>query len=348
MTRSSGTVFLIGHLDGPVSARVRRAGLVVGGLLFLGCLVLAGVALQTGTLALSAGEVVRALQGEGPQRLTMVVVTWRLPRVVMALVVGAALGMSGAVFQSLVRNPLGSPDVIGFNTGAYTGALVTLTLLGGGHVEVAGGALAGGLLTAAMVYVLAWRRGVHGLRLILVGIAVSAMLGAFNTWLMLSASLESAMSAALWGAGSLNGITWGKGLPTMVVCGAAMVLTLALNRRMQLLEMGDDTALALGVPAERTRLGLMVLGVALTAAATAATGPVAFIALAAPQIARRLAPGPGTAPLCAAWVGALLLLLADMVAQHVFAPRQLPVGVVTVSLGGIYLVWLLFRPNRPS
>lgn len=340
--------WLIGRLDGAFNVRVRRAGIVTGLWLALCCGLMACLALQAGTLALSASEVIQALQGHGPRRTVMVVVEWRLPRVVMALVVGAALGMSGAIFQSLIRNPLGSPDVIGFNTGAYSGALVALILFGGGHVEVAGGALVGGLLTAALVYLLAWRRGVHGLRLILVGIAVSAMLGAFNTWLMVSASLESAMSAALWGAGSLNGITWGKGWPAVVVCAAAMSATLALNRRMQLLEMGDEAASALGVPAERTRWMLMALGVALIAAATAAAGPIAFIALAAPQIARRISRSPGTAPLCAAWVGALLLLVADVAAQHLFAPRQLPVGVVTVSIGGVYLVWLLFRPTRSA
>jgi len=336
----------LGWPSGPVYLRVRAKGLWVGMLLALAALLLAGLALGAGALELSHAQVWQALLGEGPARLGAVVREWRLPRVVMALVVGGALGMSGAIFQSLIRNPLGSPDVIGFNTGAYTGALVTIILLQGSYFEIATGALVGGLAAALLVYLLAYRRGIQGFRLIIVGIAISAMLAAFNTWLMISASLESAMTAALWGAGSLNGITWDKALPSALFSLVAMVLTLLQSRRMALLEMGDDSASALGVPAERTRLQLMSLGVVLTAAATAAAGPISFIALAAPQIAQRLSRSHGTALLCAFWVGALLLLLADYCAQHLFAPRQLPVGIVTVSIGGLYLVWLLFRQSR--
>ncbi|QNM94852.1 iron-enterobactin ABC transporter permease [Chitinimonas koreensis] len=341
-------IVLLGHPDGRINIRLRTAGLATGALLALACAVLAGLALQAGALRLDTAQVVQALLGDGPPRLAAVVLQWRLPRVAMALVVGGALGMSGAIFQSLIRNPLGSPDVIGFNTGAHTGALVTIVLLQGSYFEIAGGALAGGLAAAAVVYLLAWRDGIHGFRLIIVGIAVSAMLAAFNTWLTLHASLESAMSAALWGAGSLNGITWDKGLPSALFCCAAMLLALALGPRMRLLEMGDDGASALGVPAERTRLQLMSLGVVLTAAATAAAGPISFIALAAPQLAQRLCRSHATTLLCSAWMGALLLLAADYCGQHLFAPRQLPVGVVTVSIGGLYLVWLLLRQSRPD
>ncbi|QDQ27204.1 iron-enterobactin ABC transporter permease [Chitinimonas arctica] len=339
---------LIGRLDGRWNMRLHTAGLLTGSLLCLACLLLACCALQAGTLALGTDQIILALQGEGPARLQAVVLQWRLPRVVFALVVGGALGMSGAIFQSLIRNPLGSPDVIGFNTGAHTGALVTIVLLQGSYFQIAGGALLGGLASALLVYLLAYRQGVDNFRLIIVGIAVSAMLAAFNTWLTISASLESAMSAALWGAGTLNGITWDKGAAPALFCLLAVLAVLALGRRMHLLEMGDDSASALGIPAERTRLAMMGLGVVLTAAATAAAGPISFIALAAPQIAQRLSRSHSTSLLGAAWTGALLLLSADYAAQHLFPPHQLPVGVVTVSIGGIYLVWLLLRQSRPE
>lgn len=314
-------------------------------MLALACGVLAIYALGSGSLSLSATQVLDALLGKGPANLTVIVTQWRLPRVTMALLLGAALGISGAIFQSLLRNPLGSPDVIGFNTGAYSGVLVAIVLFNGGVIGITSGALAGGLLTAALVYLLAWRNGVEAFRLIIVGIAVRALLVAGNTWLIISASLESAMTAGLWSAGSLNGISWAKSLPVLAVIALCCLLLLTLSRRMRLLEMGDDTACALGVPVERSRVLLLLIGVTLTAAATAVAGPISFIALVAPQIARRLCANRSVL-LLTALTGALLLLIADVAAQRLFMPYQLPVGVLTVSLGGIYLIWLLIRESR--
>ncbi len=337
---------LLGSRDGRFNWRLRRRELVVAMLLAAASTCLAMLALRSGSLALGTRDVIAALGGDASPQVATVVLQWRLPRVLMALVLGAALGMSGAIFQSLIRNPLGSPDVIGFNTGAHTGALLIIILTPGSYFAVTAGALAGGLAAAALVYALAWRRGIQGLRVIIVGIAVSAMLGALNTWLTITASLESALASALWSAGSLNGITWAKGLPAAVFCLIAMLVALTRQRRMQLLEMGDDTASSLGVPAGRTRLWLMALGVSLTAASTAAAGPIAFISLAAPQLAQRLCRSRATHAGCAACMGAALLLAADYCSQHFFAPRQLPVGVVTVSVGGLYLVWLLLQQAR--
>lgn len=315
-------------------------------LLLLLCAALAVYGLGSGTLSLTPSQVIDALRGEGPHNLTVIVTQWRLPRVAMALILGAALAASGAIFQSLMRNPLGSPDVIGFNTGAYSGVLVAIVLFNGTLIGITFGAMAGGLLTAVVVYLLAWRNGVETFRLIIVGIAVRALLVAGNTWLVISASLESALTAGLWSAGSLNGITWAKSLPIVGLIVLAWGLALLLSRRMHLLEMGDDMARALGVPVERSRLLLMLAGVALTAAATAVAGPISFIALVAPQIARRLCANQSQPLLIAGLTGALLLLAADVATQRLFLPYQLPVGVLTVSLGGIYLIGLLLRESR--
>ncbi len=310
------------------------------------CMILAIYGLGSGTLSLSPMQVINALHGEGPHNLTVIVTQWRLPRVAMALILGAALAASGAIFQSLMRNPLGSPDVIGFNTGAYSGVLVAIVLFNSSMLGITAGAMAGGLLTALLVYLLAWRNGVETFRLIIVGIAIRALLVAGNTWLVISASLESALAAGLWSAGSLNGMTWAKSLPVVGLIILAWGLALMLSRRMHLLEMGDDMARALGVPVERSRLLLMLTGVALTAAATAVAGPISFIALVAPQIARRLCPNQSQPLLIAGLTGALLLLAADVATQRLFLPYQLPVGVLTVSLGGIYLIGLLIRESR--
>lgn len=334
--------------SGAFSQRLDLRTLGVCLALMLVAIVVAVVTLSSGEFQIAAPDVVWALLGQAEGRIHMVVVEWRLPRTALALLLGAALGISGAIFQSLTRNPLGSPDIIGFDAGSYTGALIVITLFGGGYLMVASGALIGGLVTAIVVYMLAYRRGVEGFRLIIVGIGVSAMLTSLNTWMLLRAKLEVAMTAAIWGAGSLNGMT----LERLGYAGAVLVvlipLALMMSRPMGQLELGDDAARALGVSAERSRLGLLVLGVALTATATATAGPIGFISLAAPQLARRLTGAAGVAMVPAAAMGALLLAAADYLAQRAFAPTQLPVGVVTVSLGGIYFVWLLLREARRS
>lgn len=319
---------------------------ITGGLLSLCCLALVIGALGTGSLPLSVTEVIAALRGVAPDAVQTVVIHWRLPRVAVALILGAALGASGCIFQSLLRNPLGSPDILGFNTGAHSGVLLAVVLFDSGYSALTAAAMVGGGLTAVAVYLLAWRNGVHTFRLIIVGIALRALLVALNTWLVLSASLESAMTAGLWSAGSLNGITWAKCLPAVVLIALALLLAYMLTRSMRLLEMGDDTARALGVPVEQSRLGLILAGVALTAAATAVAGPISFIALVAPQISRRLAAGETASMTLAAMTGAVLLLAADLAAQRLFKPYQLPVGVVTVCIGGLYLIGLLIRESR--
>lgn len=317
------------------------------------CLVLVLAALAVGVLELSTGDiavppadVLRALAGEGSQAYHLVVVEWRLPRVLLALLLGVALGLAGAIFQAITRNPLGSPDVIGFTTGAYTGVLVVTVFVGTGYYLVAAGGLAGGLITAIAVYLFAYRRGVQGFRLIIVGIAVSAVLGAANQWFIVKVNLQAALAAAIWEQGTLNGLGWGQVGPVALGVGLLCVTLGAYGNRLALLEMGDDAAAALGVRVPAARLAYLVIGVALTAVATAAAGPISFVALAAPQLARRLTRTPGIALAPSAAMGAFLLVLSDWLAQRLFAPTQLPVGVVTVAVGGIYFVWLLIRQGR--
>ncbi|EFG5093155.1 iron-enterobactin ABC transporter permease [Shigella boydii] len=320
--------------------------LLITCLLLISACVVAGIwGLRSGAVTLETSQVFAALMGDAPRSMTMVVTEWRLPRVLMALLIGAALGVSGAIFQSLMRNPLGSPDVMGFNTGAWSGVLVAMVLFGQDLTAIALAAMVGGIVTSLLVWLLAWRNGIDTFRLIIIGIGVRAMLVAFNTWLLLKASLETALTAGLWNAGSLNGLTWAKTSPSAPII-ILMLIAALLVRRMRLLEMGDDTACALGVSVERSRLLMMLVAVVLTAAATALAGPISFIALVAPHIARRISGTARWGLTQAALCGALLLLAADLCAQQLFMPYQLPVGVVTVSLGGIYLIVLLIQESR--
>jgi iron complex transport system permease protein len=332
--------------NGALSRRLDMRAISVCVILMAAAVMMMLLTLGSGEFGIALGDVIAALLGRAEGRVHMVVVEWRLPRTALAVLLGAALGMSGAIFQSLTRNPLGSPDVIGFDAGAYTGAVVAIILLQGGYLAVAGGAMAGGLVAALLVYLLAYNRGVQGFRLILIGIGLSAMLNAFNTWMLLRAKLDVAMAAAVWGAGSLNGLGLDRLGPAALVLAVLMPMALLLARPMGQLELGDDAARALGVNAEATRLALIIVGVALIAIVTATAGPIGFVALVAPQLARRLTGSAGVTLLPAAAMGALLLVSADFVAQRAFAPTQLPVGIVTISLGGLYFIWLLVREGR--
>ncbi|MFF9675821.1 FecCD family ABC transporter permease [Streptomyces eurythermus] len=304
------------------------------------------LALGTGTYELSPAEVVRTLFGDGPPGAGFVVLDLRLPRALVAALVGFGMGMAGAVFQSLTRNPLGSPDIIGFGNGASAGALVAIIVLDAGATQTAVGAVSGGCATAAAVYLLAWKRGVHGYRLVLVGIGASAVLGAVTNFLYLRADIGKAAQAASWTIGSLNARDWSD--VTVAALGVAVLgpVVLGSARRLTMLEMGDDTAAALGVPPERSRLILLSAGTGLTALAVAAAGPVPFVAMAAPQLARRMTRAAGPNILPAAWTGALLLTAADLATQRLTGSALLPVGVLTGVAGGAYLAWLLRGERR--
>ncbi|MFD9959499.1 FecCD family ABC transporter permease [Amycolatopsis sp. NPDC058986] len=329
--------------------RVTPRALIAGAVLLVAVLVVSAISLTTGDYPVSVGDVVKTLFGFGDAGTEFIVTTLRLPRLLTGLLVGAALGVSGAILQSLTGNSLGSPDVIGFTEGSASGALLVIVLAHGGMLEIAAGALAGGLLTALVVGLLAARRGVQGFRLILVGIGVSAMLVAANKYLITRASVPDAVSAQAWLVGGLNGRGWEHVVPMLIAVAILLPLAFGYGRRLALLEMGDDSAKGLGVPVERSRIVLIAVSIGLASVATAAAGPITFLALAAPQLAKRLARSARPALGSAALLGALLLVGSDLVTQRVFGEEGLPVGIVTGGIGGLYLIWLLsheWRRNR--
>lgn len=326
---------------GRVSWVIHRRELIVVGALVTVIVGVGAFALTQGEYRIPLDKLLAAFTGTGSESVLRIVLEWRLPRVVIAVVGGIALGLSGAIFQSITRNPLGSPDIIGFNSGAFTGALIVTLVVGGNYAAMVSGALIGGLATALVVYLLAWSRGVQGFRLIVIGIAISAVLNAFNDYLQLRADLNAAIAAASWGMGSLADLGWQDVVPVTIAVAVLVPILALMSRRLGMLEFGDDIASALGIPVERTRLLLLVIGVALTATVTAVAGPIVFVALAAPQLARRLTRSAGITLVPSAAMGAALLLVSDVVAQRIIAPAALPVGAVTVTLGGIYLIALL-------
>ncbi len=241
----------------------------------------------------------------------------------------------------------GSPDIIGINFGAYTGALIVIAGIGGGYYAVAAGALIGGLVTAVAVYALSYRNGLAGYRLIVVGIAVSAVLNSVNQWIIIKLDLHTAVTASVWQQGTLSGISWAQVLPMTVCCSVVMAAVLvAMGPQLPVLQMGDDAAGALGVRPDRARLAYLVVGVGLVALACAAAGPISFVALAGARSSRGGSPpAPASGLVPSAVMGAVLLLVGDVIAQQAFSGTELPVGTVTVSLGGAYLIYLLASPG---
>lgn len=330
---------------GPLSLRVRPRAVVAVAVLVVAALVLAAVAMTLGDFPLSLSQVVGALTGTGSRAQQYVVLGLRLPRVALALIVGAALGVAGAVFQSLARNDLASPDLLGFTTGAATGALVAIVVVGGGAAGTTVGAIVGTLVAALVVQALLGGAA-GGYRLVLVGIGVNAVLAALNNFLILRTDLSTAVAAQSWLVGTLNGRGWGEAVAVAIALVVLVPVAVAGSRRLDLLGMGDDMARGLGVAVERTRTLTLVVGVVLVGVATAAVGPIAFVALAAPQLARRITGTTGPGMLAAGLVGAVLLLAGDVLGQRLAAPTQYPAGTMTAAVGGLYLVWLLAREWR--
>jgi iron complex transport system permease protein len=325
-----------------IQARVVAVTLVV---LAVTALVFAW-SLAVGDFPIPLGDVVATLLGGGNDDSAFIVRTLRLPRGLAGLLVGAAFGLSGAIFQRLTRNPLASPDIIGINAGATTGAVLVIVLWQGTAGQVAVGALIGAGLTAAALYVLSYRQGVSGYRLVLVGIGMTFMLTAVTDYMLTRAQIFEAERATVWITGNLNNSGWDQVRWVAVALVVVATVALAAGRRLRLLELGDEAAVALGIPVESTRALLIGAGAVLAAAGTSAAGPVAFVALLSPQIARRLVGARSLGLVAAAACGALLMVAADLVARRLFAPAQLPVGVVTAVLGAPYLLYLMTRANR--
>jgi iron complex transport system permease protein len=331
------------------SAAVRRQGLtrtaVVSVSLFVVLLVAVCVSISVGDFPIPLGDVVPAILGAGTEDAEFIVRTLRLPRALTGLLVGASFGLSGAIFQSLARNPLASPDIIGIDAGASAAAVFCIVVLNAATGATAIGAIGGALVAALAIYVLAWTSGVSAYRLVLVGVGVAALLSAVTQYLLTRAEIFEAQRAVVWLTGSLNARGW-EHVRTVAFADVVLIPALAcLAGSLRMLQLGDDAAKGLGVSVERNRLLLVLVAVALAGTATAAAGPIIFVAFVAAPIARRLTGDP-LALVPAALAGAVLVVLADLLARRLFAPTELPVGVVTGVIGAPYLLWLIARSNR--
>ncbi len=313
--------------------------------LALSVMVLFAVTLCFGRTVYSPAEVFRAISGEQVAGASFAVGRLRLPRALTAVLAGVAFGVAGVTFQTMLRNALASPDVIGITSGASAAAVAGIVVLGLGSSATSALAVGAGLLTALLIYLLAFKDGLSGGRLILIGVGVGAMLDSLVAYLLLRASAWDVQESLRWLTGSLSTASWQQLPPLAIAVTAVLPIMLALGRRLQMLQLGDDSAAALGVEVQRTRLLLVLGAVALAAFATATTGPIAFVAFLAGPIAVRLVGPGGSLVIPAALVGAALVLAADLLGQFAFDTR-FPVGVVTGAVGAPYLLYLLIRSNR--
>ncbi|WDV55998.1 iron chelate uptake ABC transporter family permease subunit [Streptomyces coeruleorubidus] len=309
------------------------------------------LSIGVGDFPIGLPQVIATIFGRGEQVDEFVIMDLRMPRALAGVVVGIGLGVSGALTQSIARNPLASPDVLGITNGASAVAVFLVTVSGGtaaaivSSVGLSAAALMGGLGTGLLVYFLAWRRGIDGLRLILIGISVSAVMEALTTWLLVSADIRDVAQAQAWLVGSLDDRSWDE--VQVAVWGTLVLLVVVAGAAFQFkpMHLGDDVAAGLGVRYSAVRAVLLLCAVLLAGVAVSAAGPVPFVALVAPQVAMRLARCPTPPMVASALVGALLLTGSDLVARTAL-PVGLPVGVVTAAIGGPFLVYLLVRANR--
>jgi iron complex transport system permease protein len=307
-----------------------------------------------GSYLVSIPDFFRLLAGENIPGASFIVMENRLPRAVVGIMVGVAFGLAGSIFQTMLRNPLASPDIIGISYGASASAVAAMVLFGATGLAVSAAAMGGALAVALLIYLLSHRHAgpsnAASSRLILVGIGFAAILQALVHYLLTRADIQTAQAALVWLNGSLNSSNWDR---AGALAGCLLILlpaVAALARSLRGLEMGDDAAAGLGVRVAPARLYLIVAAVLLAAAATAAAGPVAFIAFLSAPIARRLLGGRGSLAV-SALVGAVIVLAADFAAAtlipaYLTGGTTLPVGVVTGALGAPFLLWLLVSTNR--
>src|SRR5690554_2109737 len=332
------------HLTaGRASLLLERRALAVN-LLLLALLLAASAAyLMAGSIPVSASELIRALAGDGEVVTAFVIHDLRLPRLVAAWLTGAAFALAGCLMQTLARNRLATPGIIGIDNGATAFAIASVIGVGVSLAPPAM-ALSGGLTAAVLTFGLAAGSGTQGYRFIIAGIGVGAVFGAITQLMLARVPIDTANAAYPWTVGSLNARPGGAVLVLAIGLAIGMVLSLGLARSLSILRFKDATAAGLGISVKLRRFLVLLLSVAITAVAVAVAGPVGMVGLIGPEIARALSTARHIPIVAAALAGALVMVLADLTGRTLLAPIEIPVGIVTAVVGGPWLIWILIRP----
>lgn len=335
--------------SGLFSLLVQRRTVIVLAVLVLLTATMFLCSMALGNKVFSLADVWQALLGQGSAANAMVLGTLRLPRIIVAVLVGAALSVSGAILQGMIRNPLASPDLIGITGGAALAAVTFLTCAAGTvsikWLPVA--AFLGASLISIVIYVLAWNKGVTSTRLVLIGLGISATAGALTMLMIILSPINAASQAYTWLTGSIYGASWDNVYTLLPWVSVFVPLALVYARNVNVQELGDELAQGLGASVQLHRCILLFISVALAGSAVAVAGAIGFIGLIAPHIARKLV-GPSFEALLpvAALIGSLLLMAADLVARTVFLPLDIPAGVFTAGVGAPFFLYLLYRSRN--
>jgi iron complex transport system permease protein len=309
------------------------------------------VSAGSGEMYISPLEVAKTLFGNGSDMNEVVIYTFRLPRILVALLAGMSLAAAGAILQGMIRNPLASPDVLGITGGAAAAVVAFLTLFSDENHSLTISihwlplaAFLGATITALLVYVLSWKNGMAPLRLVLVGVGISVLMQACTTLLMITGPIYRASQANVWITGSVYGASWKH--VTLLAPWALTLFAISFlsARKMNIQELGDELAIGAGVSLQKQRFFLLLLSTALTGGAVAFAGGIGFVGLMAPHMARRLVGSSFGALLPAsALLGAILVMAADLAGRMLFAPMEIPAGVFTAAVGAPYFVYLLYK-----
>jgi len=307
-----------------------------------------------GELFIHPIDVFRTLIGYGSDTENLFIFSFRLPRIVVALLVGICLAVAGAVLQGLIRNPLASPDIIGITGGGSVGVVLFLMIFSDVNnaltvsikwMPVA--AFVGATVVGLLVYLLSWKNGSSTIRLVLIGIGLSLLTDALTTLFMVSGPIYQAAQANVWITGTVYGATWEQVQILMPVTIILLLLSMISVRTINIQELGDDLATGVGSPVQRNKLLLLLLGTALTGTAVAFSGAIGFVGLMAPHIARRLIGSSFGAMLpVSALIGAILVMAADLIGRTLFSPLEVPAGVFTAAIGAPYFIYLLYKTRN--
>lgn len=334
-----------------ISFLVDKKAITISLILLAVSVVIFLVSAGSGEMYISPLEVAKTLFGNGSDMNEIVIYTFRLPRILVALLAGMSLAVAGAILQGMIRNPLASPDVFGITGGAAAAVVTFLTLFNDKNHSLTIsihwlplGAFVGATVTALLVYMLAWKNGMAPLRLVLIGIAISALMQALTTLLMITGPIYRASQANVWITGSVYGASWKH--VTLLAPWALILLAASWlsARKMNIQELGDELAIGAGVSLQKQRFFLLLLSTALTGGAVAFAGGIGFVGLMAPHMARRLVGSSFGALLPAsALLGAIFVMAADLAGRMLFAPMEIPAGVFTAAVGAPYFIYLLYK-----
>lgn len=334
----------------PVSLLLHKKSVLATIILAVASVIAFLLSASLGDMRIHPLDVISAMFGNGTEEHRIVVQTLRLPRIIAAFLVGAALAVAGAILQGIIRNPLASPDIIGITGGASVTAVAFISYLSGtvSIVWLPVAAIIGAGITSIVIYLLAWKNGVTPIRLVLIGIGVNFLLASITKVMLVTNPIYTSSQAYVWLTGTVYGTDWS--IVWMIVPWVAVFIPIAFifARNVNILQLGDDIAAGAGSSVQRQRFTLLMISVALAGAAVSVGGAISFVGLIAPHITRRLiGPSFGSVLPVSALIGGLIVLLADTVARTAFLPYDIPVGVFTAGVGAPFFIYLLYR-NRNS